>query len=439
MWYMKESLQQLNKRLIRNFDKHMVRRQFGRLYILLGLIITMQFSFIARGQINNTLRIIRVHTPDSSCDECGNSSSGADCEYKIEVENTTGFNSGDRVLIVQMKGATINTDNSSPNAGQITDIGNAGNYEFFVIGRIEGNFIYPRGRLKRTYNEDGLIQLVRVASYSGDHTVNTEITAPEWNPSTGQGGVIAIFVEGTLTLNANINAKGKGYKGVVDDTNGTYDLCDINPDNFMVFGESDGRVSLKGQGIVVNDINTNAGRSPRANGGGGGMSGDSGGGGGSNYGAGGIGGKRWCDKGGADAGGFGGVSMNTYIAQNRIYFGGAGGSGYITNGNTSSAAHGGGMVILRATKIIANGTSIDASGTSPVAVTPTGAPDGGGGGGGGGSVVFEIQEFEGNLNIDVRGGNGQNLNTANYHGPGGGGGGGAFLYNLKDIPNRDYS
>lgn len=50
------------------------------------------------------------------------------------------------------------------------------------------------------------------------------------------------------------------------------------------------------------DNNTNRGRSPRANGGGSGVSGDSGGG-GSNYGAGGEGGKRWCNVSGVNAGG----------------------------------------------------------------------------------------------------------------------------------------
>ncbi len=237
-----------------------------------------------------------------------------------------------------------------------------------------------------------------------------------------------------MFLNADIDVHGKGYQGVVVSTNGSPDNCSSDPDNFMVLPSATTSVSPKGQGIVVDDPATNGGRAPRANGGGGGISGDTGGGGGSNFGSGGKGGKRWCDKNGAEAGGLGGVEMSTFIAQNRIFFGGAGGAGFVTNANPASAAHGGGMVIIRAKTIIATGSTIDASGSSPVAANFTGAPDGGGGGGGGGSVVFEIQNFQGTLDINVSGGNGQDLNTSNYHGPGGGGGGGAFLYNLQSLP-----
>ncbi len=413
---------------------HWAKSLLPKHYLLLCVVIAMGTSFHARGQVNNTLRIIQVHTPDPSCDECGNSTNGADCDYKIEVENTTGFSSGDRVLIVQMKGATIETDNASANAGQITDIGNAGNYEFFIIGRIDGNFIFPRGKLKRTYDDAGLIQLVRVSTHTGDYSIDQEIVADAWNPVNGQGGVVAIFVEGTLTLNANINAQGKGYQGITYDTSMKgKDHAGINPANFMVYPSSHIDVTTKGQGVVVDDPNTNGGRAPRANGGGGGIAGDTGGGGGSNYGAGGNGGNRWNELTIA-AGGIGGVSMQEYIATNRIYFGGAGGAGYVTNDNASSAANGGGLVVIRAKKIISNGAVIDASGTSPERLVGSDPYDGGGGGGGGGSVAFEIQEFEGDLTVNVSGGNGQDLITNVYHGPGGGGGGGAFLYNLKALP-----
>ncbi|TRX70924.1 Ig-like domain-containing protein [Carboxylicivirga sp. M1479] len=413
----------------------MLRQGVKPHYVMWFLLLLMQFSFTTVAQINSTLRIIKVHAPDPSCDECGNSTNGADCDYKIEVENTTGFSSGDRVLIVQMKGASIDTNNASATAGNITDIGNAGNYEFFVIGKIEGNFIFPRGRLKRTYDEAGQIQLVRVASYSGDHSIDSDITAAAWDPGTGQGGVVAIFVEGTLTFNADINVQGTGYQGIVNTDNGS-DECGLNPDDWMVFPSSHDHVSPKGQGVVVDDANTNGGRAPRGNGGGGGINGDTGGGGGSNYGAGGAGGDRWCNgTQGIAAGGLGGVEMSSYVSENRIFFGGAGGAGFITNNNSSTAADGGGLVVIRAKRIVGNGHTINASGTSPVASNPVGAPDGGGGGGGGGTVAFEIQEFNGTLTIDVSGGNGQDLNTDNHHGPGGGGGGGAFLYNLSALPS----
>ncbi|TAJ08181.1 hypothetical protein DMA11_21450 [Marinilabiliaceae bacterium JC017] len=413
------------------------RKKLSFLFLLLIGFMVISLNAYGQtginGQVNDAIKIIKVTNPDVDCDECNNT---ARCRYVITVEDGSVFSAGDRVLIVQMKGATINTSNDA-NGGKITDIGNAGNYEFFVIGDIIGNDIYPRGRLKRTYDNAGLIQLVKVPSYSGDVEINSDLVAESWNPATGRGGIVAIFVDGTLIFNADIKVHGMGYQGVTVNKNGSPDNCTKVPDMQMIWSAGNSDVSPKGQGIVVDDPRYNGGRAPRANGGGGGVSGDSGGGGGSNFGAGGNGGNRWCDS--ADkgmvavqAGGLGGVPMEQYIGQNRIFFGGAGGAGFVTSGNSASAAHGGGLVVIRAKRIIGNGHTIDASGSAP-ASTGTGI-DGGGGGGGGGTVAFEIQSFEGALNVNVSGGDGQDLETNVLHGPGGGGGGGAFLYNLSALP-----
>lgn len=55
--------------------------------------------------------------------------------------------------------------------------------------------------------------------------------------------------------------------------------------------------------------------------------------------------------------------------------------------NPSTAADGGGIVIIFADTIIGNGFAINSNGLSPVAVNPVGAPDGGGGGAGGTVVL----------------------------------------------------
>ncbi len=415
------------------FNKQLYSRANLTLLILVCFLTITNIGksqTVINGNVNNSVKIISITDP--GCADCDNTPA---CRYTIEVEDANGFNVGDRVLIVQMKGATIDVTNTAA-GGEITDIGNAGNYEFFIVGSVDAvnNYIYPRGKLKRTYDDAGLVQLVKVPSYSGDTEINSNIIGEAWDPTTGHGGVVAIFVDGTLTLNADIDVSGRGYQGVQMLVNGTPNDCSINPSTQMILPSSTSNGAFKGQGIVIDNSSYNKGRAPRANGGGGGVSGDSGGGGGSNYGSGGKGGDRWCDVGGAPAGGLGGIAMSTYISQNRIFFGGAGGAGFVTTNNPSSAAHGGGLVIIRAKKIIGNGHLINAAGTSPIAVNPTGSPDGGGGGGGGGTVVFEIQDFESTINIDVSGGNGQDLNTNTIHGPGGGGGGGAFLYNLMSLP-----
>lgn len=237
-----------------------------------------------------------------------------------------------------------------------------------------------------------------------------------------------------LVLNANIDVIGSGFKGEQMLINGTPDNCSVNPTTAFTLASTATQSYTKGEGIVSNNNAFNRGRAPRANGGGSGISGDSGGGGGFSYGAGGIGGKRWCDVNGAVAGGFGGVSLQPYFTQDKLFLGGAGGAGFVTTNNPSTSTDGGGIIILFVDTLVGNGFSILANGTSPVPVVPVGAPDGGGGGGGGGSILFNVESKEGNLTVTANGGDGQDLNTTIIHGPGGGGGGGVLLFSLPVLP-----
>ncbi|MDD7885296.1 gliding motility-associated C-terminal domain-containing protein [Flavivirga sp. 57AJ16] len=415
---------------LKSFELKKEQLKYSHLLICVSLLFS--FSAISQtnisGVINDYQAVSGITFPG-----CGPCNTSAACLNAITVGDVSAFSIGDKVLIIQMKGATINTTNTS-SGGTITDIGNAGNYEFFTISNIIGNDIYPNGPLVNTYDVPGLVQLVRVPNFSNNVNVNGTVSGIPWDPVSGTGGVVAIFVEDTLTLNADIDAGEMGYNGVTVSANGSSDSCAADPDTQMVFPSTNTVSSPKGQGIVVDDPSANRGRSPRANGGGGGVAGDSGGGGGSNYGIGGIGGKRWCDTdpGGADAGGLGGVSLSTYLAQRRVFLGGAGGAGYITNLNPAIATNGGGIVVIRARHIVGNNHTIFAEGADSVA--PGTGIDGGGGGGAGGSVAFDIESYSGTVNVDISGGDGQDLGTDVLHGPGGGGGGGVFLHNLAVPP-----
>ena len=379
------------------------------------------------GIINDYEGVVSINNP--GCAPCDFASS---CINEIRVTDASAFSIGDRALIIQMKGATIDQTNSV-SGGNITNIGNAGNYEFFEIGNKIGNSIFPTTPLKRTYDTPGLVQLVRVPVYTGDVNITSTIQAVPWNSTTNEGGVIALFVEGTLTLNANIDAGEIGYKGVTVNTNGSPDNCSINPNTQFMGPATNSDKSPKGNGIVVENTSYNGGRAPGANGGGGGVSGDSGGGGGSNFGTGGRGGNRWCDTGSpALAGGLGGVSLSTYLNQKRVFMGGAGGAGFITNLNPAIATNGGGIVVIRASHIVGNNYTIFAQGANSTA--PGTGIDGGGGGGAGGTVAFNVKTYSGTININISGGDGQDLGTNVLHGPGGGGGGGAFLNNLITPP-----
>jgi len=197
--------------------------------------------------------------------------------------------------------------------------------------------------------------------------------------------------------------------------------------------------------------NGSSGRGAPGNGGGGSTDGNptandenTGGGGGGNAGTGGGGGNAWNSA--SASGGFGGSFDSP--STTRVVMGGGGGAGTTnngtcdagpagenspclgTNGINSSGAHGGGIVILRASQISGTGT-IAVNGASALKV----ANDAGGGGGAGGTVVIDTPFGTlTNLTILAKGGRGGDawLQQAagafpgNRHGPGGGGGGGAI-------------
>ncbi|WP_195760042.1 Ig-like domain-containing protein, partial [Flavobacterium sp. LC2016-23] len=378
------------------------------------------------GIVNSYFSVTAINQP--VCAPCD-----LTCTNTITVTNAAGLAAGDKALIIQMKGATINTNNDI-NGGKVTAINNTGNYEFFEIKSITGNVVTPMFPLLKTYTLTDMVQVVRVPKYTGEVIIDNTLTAKEWNTTDKTGGVLAIETDNKLVFNADIDVSGKGYEGIKMTVNGPDDNCNTSPDTQYVRSSTYSGSYTKGDGIVIDNPTYNRGRAPRANGGGSGVAGDSGGGGGSNYGAGGEGGKRWCDVNGANAGGLGGVSLSAYFAQDRVFLGGAGGSGYVTTNNPSSAADGGGIVILFANEIVGNGHSIIADGFSPEAVNPSGSPDGGGGGGAGGTVVLKTPLFTGNLTVSAKGGDGQDLNTSVIHGPGGGGGGGALLYSRASLP-----
>ncbi|HSZ71916.1 MAG TPA: hypothetical protein VK750_04525, partial [Cytophagaceae bacterium] len=127
----------------------------------------------------------------------------------ITVTDITNFSAGDKVLIIQMQGATIDQTNTV-NFGNITAIGDAGNYEFAVIDHFVGNAVYLTKTLLRTYTPSGAVQMINVPQY-GTISIDAELTTQPWNGNTG--GVIVFESSSTVTLNANINGSGTGFRG----------------------------------------------------------------------------------------------------------------------------------------------------------------------------------------------------------------------------------
>lgn len=342
----------------------------------------------------------------------------------VTVSSSQGFSVGDRVLLIQMKGATISSTNNA-SFGQIQNYGNAGNFEFTNIAAINGTTITFVQNLCKTFTVSGLVQLIRVPVYNQATVVGT-LTSQPWNGTVG--GVVAIEATGGITFNANIDVQGQGFVGGTW-TNGFFACGDVN------YATSSNSAGKKGEGIALAPLNMDGNRAPLANGGGGSNSGNPGAGGGGNGGVGGRGGNEffgWCNLNGSF--GLGGypLSYTTYPA----FLGGGGGGGYRDNGlNATNGSRGGGIVFLIAPTVQGNNAQIVASGANVVGNSDS---EGAGGGGAGGCVYLLSQNITSSLSVDVRGGNGGNILSTLWstacHGPGGGGGGGAIVFQQGALP-----
>lgn len=354
----------------------------------------------------------------------------------ITLQSILGLSTGDRVLIIQMKGATINSTNSS-SFGNITDIGNAGKYEFSSICGFLNNTIVLSNHLLHTYDVSK-VQVIRVPVFT-DVTISGELRATEWDPVSETGGVIALEATGTVTMNANISADSAGFKGGPLFRNTSFHC---GSQYAWYYGLVGNQGAPKGEGIAAFITNKEYGRGKQANGGGGGNEDNTGGGGGSNYGAGGNGGNKsnTCNatthgEPGLALSGFGYSSSNI-----RVFLGGAGGNGESNNdypptsiSEGTPGGDGGGLIFIKANELIGNGFTISANGAQGVnpglPVKTEASGDGGGGGGGAGAVMLNITAYTGNADIQARGANGSNAGFQNAcPGPGGGGGGGVIWY-----------
>jgi len=336
----------------------------------------------------------------------------------LTVSSTAGFNLGDKIMIVQMKGAGITTSNTV-NYGDITSYNDCGHFEFNYVSGIAGNIITLQSNLVKTYTvPSGEVQIVNVPFYC-DVTIIDTLKAQPWDGATG--GILIFESGGTVTMNADIYVSGAGFRGQVPCNNGLH-VCGntsyyINPINCTS--------GAKGEGIAeyVNAAQS-GGLAKLANGGGGSNRANSGGGGGSNNGAGGLGGDEDISCGINTIQGIGGVALDYTLG--RIFMGGAGGNGQgDNNGAVFGGGNGGGIVIIAANTVVTNGHTIWDDG---IDVTGQTVNEGAGGGGGGGIVCLDLLTITGVLTVSVNGGDGGSTNNtlaiADCTGPGGGGGAG---------------
>ncbi|MFH1049849.1 MAG: T9SS type A sorting domain-containing protein [bacterium] len=347
---------------------------------------------------------------------------------QVAVTDLNAFKTGDFVLIIQMKGILIDTSNSKK-FGTVIDYRESGNYEFATIKEISNGMINFEDALCRDYDIQGIVQLIKVPVYD-DAIVKGKLTAKIWDGILG--GVLAIKVKNTLTLNSNIDVSGIGFMGGrLYNTSWECNQMDYYYPNQSWKG------ALKGEGAASIGTDKMAGRGALANGGGGGNCTNAGGAGGGNFGNGGHGGKQFlyaCDS--IDIGGLSGNRMLYSSKINKIFMGGGGGAGHQNDNAGTKGESGGGIIIIIAEKIEGNNFDILSNGLS----AGSSQNDAAGGGGAGGTILFDINDFgNSQLNLSVTGGSGGNCNVGPYvhcYGTGGGGAGGCIWISQSNLPKN---
>lgn len=340
-----------------------------------------------------------------------------------------GFQSGDRVLIIQMKGAAVDTSNTA-NYGKITNMNSAGRYEFAMIQSLTSTSITLSTALLNTYDLSASVQLVKVPSYTTQNvTITSTLTCDPWNPLTQTGGILVLSAPNSkLILAADIDVTGKGFGGGKSSANLT---TGCKSGYFYASGVLSGD---KGEGYAILTSTHQAGAGRIANGGGGGNDVNLGGAGGGNGGSGGRGGNGWgCST--SPAVGGDSIDYSTYPA--RLFPGGGGGGSHQNDDNGTDGGAGGAVVILIVNSVDGQNFKIVSDGETGGTTGGTNFDDAAGGGGGGGTICIKTNSYNSsNLNISARGGRGGNLGSSIVLGPGGGGGGGRFYYSAGTLPGN---
>lgn len=355
-----------------------------------------------------------------------------DCKSLLQVNDTTGFQKGQYLLIIQMQGAEIiNSNNNS--YGNISNLREAGKYEKAKIDSVALGEIYLENLPLNDYNLDGSVQVVSIPTFVNIAVTDTLRAAP-WNGRTG--GVLILEAEDTIQLQSAIIVSGQGFRGGTSTLNLPNNCQWFINNNDYRYNINSWRSSPKGEGIAKVIAGEEAGRGALANAGGGGNDHNAGGGGGAHYGMGGKGGENdepstFGCKGRNP--GEGGRSLSTFISEPRVFMGGGGGAGHANNFDDSNGSAGGGIVILISKVLQGNNQSILANGNDAFDLEG----DGAGGGGAGGSILLLSSEIIGDLQLNVNGGSGGDVSNLSDRcmGPGGGGAAGYILNNSFLTPN----
>lgn len=251
---------------------------------------------------------------DSSC-------SGTIDTYSLTATNAS-FVAGQKILIHQTRGT------------------NAGVYQLTSIASYTAGTITTADPLEISYSSTGSNKAqVRVLKQHTDVTVNAGITytAKAWNPTTGVGGIIGWYANGTTTINGTVTADAKGFIGG-NSIDGAGATC--------YTGEGTGGATTQSHAA-----NGNGGGGGQTETGLNGISSEGGGGGNATSG---NTGRAWQNGGSGyslgttSVSGVGGSSSGSSGLSTMTFGGGGGGGGHVFNyaqGNFPAGGNGGGIIL----------------------------------------------------------------------------------------------
>ena len=382
-------------------------KQISCLYLLLFLSVTSYCQTPISGVINQYASVLAIDS----------------CSQSITVDQADGFEPMTNILLVQMQGAEISTNNAA-SYGEILDLNGAGYYERAIVVDVQGNQLILQNAPLNEYDLDGSVQVISMPHYSSA-IITDPLTAAEWDGS--KGGILALSAD-TLEMLSDIDVSGLGFRGGTQELDYTGDCFWFVNYNDYVYEASSFRSGYKGEGIRKIEADIARGRGAQANGGGGGNDHNSGGGGGACLSSGGKGGDNdnpstfGCQGGNPGRGGRA-IGYN----EGHLFMGGGGGAGHTNNAFNSLRADGGGIVVMDIGFLSGNSFTIRSNGDD-AALT---SGDGASGGGAGGTIVINVQNQDASpLLLEAKGGNGgdaSNNNSDQCFGPGGGGSGGFIL------------
>lgn len=330
------------------------------------------------------------------------------CANTVRVDDVSGFTTGDVVLLIQMQGATQDT-NPGAGQGRLRSIGTTGRFERNVVASITasatpgstGGDIVLRNRISQPFTPGNGVQLVRMPVYASAVVVS-RLTCRPWDGRLG--GVLALQVSDTLYMEEDISVAGRGFRGgrarkgngaIVDTVGATDDAA--------------GFVGSRGESVTANALPYGTARSVNGGGGGGAILG--GGQGGSHLGCGGRAYRRYNAT--------SGDPLSYDAGVNWLFMGGGGGSAF-RNGGEAHGGDGGGILVIDVPVLKGDGAHVISAAGGDGASEPNGA---GGGGGAGGAMLITAVSIVDVPTLLAHGGAGATGGPDPY-GNGGGGGGG---------------